>query len=162
MDILSRIMAIASLFFVVTIGIQVYPMDPASAYPAQDYEFVTSEAESFGFAQHEITAKMGDQALGSVIFQYNYPSVIVEVLFVEPAHRRKGIAGALMARVEEFARANACIQMRLKATPLELGLTSAQRVERCLLLKAMYEKCGFKAIGNVSGESPITMVKRLS
>ncbi len=58
--------------------------------------------------------------------------LVVEDVVVDPAHRRKGIATALIRRLEQFASDNACAQVIL--------LTESVRSDAV----ALYSSCGFE------------------
>jgi GNAT superfamily N-acetyltransferase len=58
--------------------------------------------------------------------------LVVEDVVVDPAHRRRGVATALLEALEQFARDNSCAQMIL--------LTESIRADAV----ALYTSCGYE------------------
>ena len=86
-----------------------------------------------------LTAKVQREAPGFAVMQFGEHSAHLNLLAVEPPHRRRGIARALLSWLEETARTAGTF-----AIALELRATS-------LAAYAFYSALGYRETGRVPG-----------
>ncbi|MGI4887250.1 MAG: GNAT family N-acetyltransferase [Janthinobacterium lividum] len=84
-----------------------------------------------------VVAYLGDEPVGCGAFRaYNAEAVEIKRMFVQPAHRGQGVAGAVLAELEAWAR-----EAGYPAAVLETGKRQPAAVR-------LYEKSGYARIDN--------------
>jgi GNAT superfamily N-acetyltransferase len=84
-----------------------------------------------------VLAKIGEEAVGcGAIKWFDDHSMEVKRMFVQPAHRGKGIAKGILSELEKWSR-----ELGFEHCVLETGKRQAEAV-------ALYFKCGYEVIPN--------------
>ena len=134
MNILVRIKIIGTLFVALTIGMQMYPMDPAPGYAIQHNEEThLFEARSCD----ELSQRIG--VLGYALFENQ--TAFISTLRVEKECRKQGVGSALMQTA--LAHFTSIGMQKVKLQAVGQGSNAQEREANTKRLYQFYMKFGF-------------------
>lgn len=115
-------------------------------------EFFLSELTADG--RYNLVAKLGGEVVGYLFAMWIFDEMHVNKIAVDPGARRRGIAGALMARCFTFARKQGVETISLE---VRQSNDAAQEFYRQLEFEPVYLRKRYYP----DGEAAVVMVRRL-
>jgi putative acetyltransferase len=107
------------------------------------------------FIKHAVVAYAGDEPVGCGAFKEYAPDAVeIKRMFVQPAHRQRGVAQAVLAELERWAA-----ELGYASGVLETGKRQPEAI-------GLYQRCGYTLTANygqyVGVENSVCMQKSLS